>query len=194
MPTILRIDAPDKYRALDARLDRSATLGRIAFSLIMAGAAPVVLVMALLAHSPIGVATSIGWFVLWTAWLVPLYRTAKASRRYRVRIVAGEDEIREAHAIYNQLNPDASSREYALPLIMAMYQISVVPVKGEYGDRRLVNLLRERVEALRGLLAAEDEIALSSAAGWTEGRDDLGTAKAYLDALNEVAAKLDYSV
>lgn len=193
MTTILRVDAPDKYRALDARLNKPGMLGRIMLSLIMAAASPVVLVMALLSHSVSGVVASVVWFVLWTAWLVPPYRKAKASRRYRVRIVAGADEVREAHTIYNRLSRESSSREYALPLIKAMYEISVIPVQGDYGQRRLVGLLRERVAALRGLLAAEDDIALASARGWTEDRDDLNAVKAYQDALREVEEKLTYS-
>lgn len=193
MTTILRVDAPDKYRALDARLNKPGMLGRIMLSLIMAAASPVVLVMALISHSVSGVVASVVWFVLWTAWLVPPYRKAKASRRYRVRIVAGADEVREAHTIYNRLSRESSSREYALPLIKAMYEISVIPVQGDYGQRRLVGLLRERVAALRGLLAAEDDIALASARGWTEDRDDLNAVKAYQDALREVEEKLTYS-
>jgi hypothetical protein len=194
MATILSIDAPDEFRALDARLDKPGTLGRIALSLIFAAAAPVVLVMALIGHDLMGVFASIVWFLLWTGWLFPLYRKIKASRRFRVRIVAGQDAIREAHAIYNRLNPESSSQEYALPLIKTMYQISVIPVQGEYGVLRLENLMRERVHALRGLLAAEDEVALASAAGWTRDRDDMDAVTAYQDALNEVAAKLNYTL
>jgi hypothetical protein len=194
MATILRVDAPAEYRTLDATLDNPTTLGLIVVSVIMALASPVVLVMALFAHNLMGVFASIVWFLLWTGWLFPLYRKAKASRAYRVRIVAGQDEIREAHRIYYRLNPESSSRDYALPLIKAMYQISVIDVQGEYGERRLAGLMRERVAALRGLLAAEDEIALASANGWVNDRDDLGAVKAYQDALNEVAAKLDYTV
>lgn len=194
MATILSIDAPDEYRALDARLDKPGMIGRITLSLIFAAAALIVLVMALLGHNLMGVFASIVWFLLWTGWLFPLYGKIKASRQYRVRIVAGQDEIREAHTIYNGLNPESSSREYALPLIRTMYQISVIPVQGEYGVRRLENLMRERLDALASLLAAEDEIALASAAGWTRDRDDMAAVTAYQDALNEVAAKLNYTL
>lgn len=194
MATILRVDAPAKYRDLDARLDKAGTLGRIALSVIMAAGALLVFVMALISGNLLGMAVSVGWFFAWTGWLFPLYRQAKASRAYRVRIVAGQDEIREAHDIYKRLNPESSSREYALPLIKTMYAISVVDVQGEYGQRRLANLMKERVEALRNLLATEDDIALASASGWTDDRTDIGAVNAYREALAEVEAKLNYSV
>lgn len=194
MATILRVDTPDRLRDLDARLNDNKVRGRIVFSLIMSVAAPVVLVFAVLALDPIGVIVAILWLVLWVGWIIRLWHKLKAAREYRVPVRHGIAEIREAHNIYRRLSNESSSREYALPLVNTMYQISVIEVQSEYGERRLAYLMRERVHALRNLLRAEDRIAIASARGWTEDRDDLDAASAYQDALNEVEAKLRFEI
>lgn len=194
MGTVLRVDTPKQLRDLDAQLGRPSVVGRIVVSLIFAAASPIVLVFAVLVLDPIGVLVSIGWFALWTGWIFRLQHKLKAARPYRVPVLAGLDEIRQAHDIYRRFSPDSSSREYALPLVEAMYRISVVPVKGQLGERRLVGLMRERVAALRNLLDAEDRVALASAGQWADDRDDLGVVQAYQEALVEVEAKLRYEI
>lgn len=194
MATILRVDTPSELRDIDARLSKPSVRGRIALSVVMAAAAPIVLLFSLLALDPIGVGVSLVWFVAWTGWIFRMRSRLKAALPYRVTVRAGVPEIRRAHSIYHRLSPESSSREYALPLVRAMYRISTVPVQGDIGERHLVNLMRERVDALQRLLDAEDQVAIASAGQWANDRDDMNAVTAYQDALNEVAAKLEYDV
>jgi hypothetical protein len=194
MATILRVDTPQELLNVDAQLDRPSFRGRMVFSLIMAAAAPIVLLFALVTLNPIGVLVAVGWFFLWTGWLLSIRRKLKGARPYRVPVQAGISQIREAHGIYRRLSEQSSSRSYALPLINTMYRISVVPVQGEYGEHRLVELMQERVDALRKLLAAEDKVSLASAGQWAADRDDLGAVEAWHEALAEVEAKLNFTI
>jgi hypothetical protein len=158
----------------------------------MAAAAPIVLIISIAGGSWIGSVVAVGWFFLWTGWIFRIRSKLKAARPYRVQVRAGIAQIHEAHEIYRRLSID--SAHYALPLIETMYRISVIPVQGPDGERRLEALIAERLQALRGLLAAEDAVTLSTAQPSLSDRDDLNTVKAYQDALNEVQAKLTYAV
>jgi hypothetical protein len=192
MATILRVDTPAELRDLDAQLGNPVVFARIVLSLIFAAVSPIVLVFAILARSPIGVVVSVGWFALWTGWIFRLQHRLKAARPYRVRVRVGIDEIREAHDIYRRLSPQ--STDYAVPLILTMYRISVIEVRGELGERRLLNLMKERTSALRNLLAAEDEVAVATAMQSVDDRDDLDAMSAWRDALAEVEAKLTFTI
>lgn len=190
MATILRVDTPQHLRDLDAQLGRPTVLGRIALSVFMALASPVVLVFALISLNPLGVLASVGWFFLWTGWIIRIWHKLKPARPYRVPVRVGVGEIREAHDIYNRLTPESTG--HALPLILTMYRISGIEVQGAGGELRLVNLMRERTTALRNLLDAEDEVRLAVAMPAVQDRDDLDSAKAWRAALAEVDAMLTY--
>jgi hypothetical protein len=192
MGTILRVDTPAELRDLDAQLGRPSVVGRIVLSLVFAAAAPIVLVFAIVVLDPIGVAVSLGWFLLWTGWIFRLRHRLKAARPWRVRVSTGIDEIREAHAIYRHLTP--ASREYARPLIYTLYRISAIEVRGEIGERRLLHEMRDRTESLRHLLAAEDEVQIATAMPTIHDRDDLDALAAWRQALAEVEAKLTFDV
>lgn len=190
MATILRVDTPKELRRLDAYLDKPSVRGRIAVSVIMALASPIVLIFSVLALNPIGVMVSLGWFALWTGWIWRIWHKLKPARPYRVQVRVGVREIREAHNRYRRLVGESSARDYALPLINAMYRISMSPVQGPAGEQRLVALMRERVQALGRLLDAEDKIN-HAADGLSLGdRVDLATVAAYQDSLNEVVTLL----
>lgn len=192
MATILRVDTPQELLKVDAQLDRPSFRGRMVFSLIMAAAAPVVLLFALVTLNPIGVLVAVGWFFLWTGWLLSIRRKLKGARPYRVPVRAGVEEIRKAHEIYSHLT--SQSVGAALPLIFTMYRISVIEVHGEAGQQRLLDLMRERTAALQGLLAADDNLAIMAAAPTVQDRDDLEAAEAWRQAVAEVEAKLSFTL
>lgn len=192
MSTILRADTPTELRVLDQQLASPAGHAWVGVSVVMAAAAPIGLIIALAGRSWIGAVVSVAWFFLWTGWIFRARHKLKAARPYRVTVQAGIPLVHEAHEIYSRLSVD--SAHYALPLIETMYRISVIPVRGPEGEQRLEDLIAERLQALRGLLAAEDAVTISTAQPTLNDRDDLNAAKAYQDALNEVQAKLTYSV
>lgn len=194
MSTILSIETPDELRALDAYLNRDSVRGRIVLSVILAAAAPFGLLFAVLGGSVIGVVVAFAWAAFWTGWIIRIWYRLRAARPYRIPVIQGVQQIGEAHNLYRRLSTESSSREYALPLVKAMYRISTVPVIGPSGEQHLVELMQERVEALQRLLAAEDRVAIASAGEWANDRDDLGAVQAYQDALNEVAAMLNTDV
>jgi hypothetical protein len=188
MATILRVDTPDELRDLDAYLGRPAVAGRIALSVIMAAASPIVLVIAIVGGWWTGIVMSVLWFLVWTGWIFRLWHRLKAARPYRVPVRLGIDEIGRAHNAYRKLSLD--SQQYALPLVDVMYRLSVVPVRGQYGERRVVNEMRGRSVAIERLLAVEDDIQIGTAQPLLQDRDDVATAEAYRAALDEVQAKL----
>lgn len=191
MSTILSIETPDELREMDAYLSRDSVRGRIVLSLIFAAAAPFGLLLAILGGSVIGVVVALAWFVLWTGWIVRIWYRLRDARPYRIPVRLGVQQIGEAHNLYRRLSDQ--STHYALPLVLAMYPLSRVDAQGGTGQASVVALMQDRVNALRKLLDAEDEVRLSVADPLLLNRDDLIASQAYQDALAEVVELLGAS-
>lgn len=188
MTTILRVDTPKKLRDLDATLEKPAVVGRIAFSLVLAAAAPVGLFFAIIAGDWIGIAVAVGWFALWTGWIFRIWHRLKAARPYRVPVRYGVDLIKTAHDTYRRLTP--ASAETAHALVKTLYRLSVVDVAGETGEARVRAEMQVRVDLLQNLLAAEDAVQVATAQHSLDDQDDVAGVKAWREALAEVEAKL----
>lgn len=184
---MIRVDAPDRVRKRAAKMSNGGygMLAVMALFMIVTGLISTVILAA--GRDLIGVAVCAVWIA---AWGDIAGRARRIGREVNRWLVAAHDthhrlRIREAHEAYWNLSAEARA-QYGLPIVQTMYRLAAIEVRGRDASNQIHEALWDRVEAIRGLVDAEDKLRLYGADPMLADRDDIAAAEEWSKAVADV--------
>ena len=185
---MLRVDTPDKIRR---QADRFANggyglLAGLAFIAALVGVGGFALLM--LGGSRFTDYIGAALCLVWAGAGVVVVRWAGRCRasilKWQFHPQIAEMAFYRAHGIYEELSPETRVN-YGLPLIRRMYELDAIDVRGGSARGKITRQIDARVDALRGLLDAEDKQRLYAADPLLADGDDVDAAKLWQQAVEQ---------
>jgi hypothetical protein len=190
MASVLRVDTPPRLRRLDTVFETGRFEGLFVVTCMFGCLAGLGFIMFASAGYRYGTLLTLVWLAVCCAFITWSVGMMLRIRRWRTPVRIGPHWIRAAHNLYWDLTPETRAT-YGLPLILAMYRLTMTPVLGGEAVEAVEGQMWERVDALKRLLAVEDEIRLAVADPSMSDRDDVVAAGMFAAAIAPVASDLD---
>jgi hypothetical protein len=178
---VLRVDTPADLRRASASFADGFS-GLIWVTGLAMTAGIITFVIQLAGRVPIGAAICLVWVTAWGSALRWGLVKRRQIARWRQPIRIAPQRIYDAHTAYWKLTPETRTA-YGLPLIEALYRLSVLDVKGTEATHRVHAAMYNRVYALNDLVDAEDKLRLYAVDPTLADNDDLTAAAAFQQAI-----------
>lgn len=188
MTAVLRVDAPDKIRRQANRFANGgyALLGGMAAIAALVGLGGFALLM--LGGSRLTDYIGALLCLVWAGSGVLVGRWAGRVRasilKWQFHPQIADMAFYRAHGVYEKLSPETQTN-YGLPLIRRMYELDALDVRGPVAQGKIHQQITNRVDALKGLLDAEDKQRLYAVDPLLADGDDVDAAKLWQQAVEQ---------